>query len=159
MLDTRLMHCKFLFISFVFLSFGNSELVDLNVMRVEFHTLNSDKELQMFAEAYRDNLIGRPYAASAIMQRAEHTFFPHKKLSYFNEGKEMLDSYIAFHPDNVEARYVRYLTQKNVPKFLGYYSKTEEDLQVFYGKLDLSNLPESYKIKMIETIEEIKLCN
>ena len=58
---------------------------------------------------------------------AKHAFNPLKKMSYFNEGKKILESAVKTEPDNLEVRLMRLITQENVPKILGYYQNISED--------------------------------
>jgi hypothetical protein len=58
---------------------------------------------------------------------AKHVFNPLKKMSYFNEGKKILETAVKNEPDNLEVRLMRLITQESVPKILGYYQNIEED--------------------------------
>lgn len=58
---------------------------------------------------------------------AKHAFNPLKKMSYFSEGKKILESAVETEPDNLEVRLMRLITQENIPKILGYYQHISED--------------------------------
>ena len=58
---------------------------------------------------------------------AKHAFNPFKKMSYFNEGKEILDGAVKADPKNLEIRLMRLITQEKTPKFLGYTQNIIED--------------------------------
>lgn len=58
---------------------------------------------------------------------AKHAFNPLKKMSYFNEGKELMESSLKAEPDNLEVRLMRLITQESVPKILGYSQNISED--------------------------------
>ena len=58
---------------------------------------------------------------------AKHVFNPLKKMSYFNEGKKILETAVKNEPDNLEVRLMRLITQESVPKILGYYQNIAED--------------------------------
>lgn len=58
---------------------------------------------------------------------AKHAFNPLKKMSYFNEGKKLMESSLKSEPDNLEVRLMRLITQESVPKILGYSQNISED--------------------------------
>ena len=58
---------------------------------------------------------------------AKHAFNPLKKMSYFNEGKKLMESSLKAEPDNLEVRLMRLITQESVPKILGYSQNISED--------------------------------
>lgn len=58
---------------------------------------------------------------------AKHAFNPLRKMSYFNEGKKILETAVQKEPDNLEVRLIRLITQESVPKILGYYQNISED--------------------------------
>ena len=58
---------------------------------------------------------------------AKHAFNPLKKMSYFNEGKKLMENSLKAEPDNLEVRLMRLITQESVPKILGYSQNISED--------------------------------
>ena len=52
---------------------------------------------------------------------------PISKLIYFKKGKKLLENAIALDPYSVELKFLRYNIQTNLPKFLSYHNKIEED--------------------------------
>lgn len=58
---------------------------------------------------------------------AEHAFSPLKKLSYFNSGKDRLESLIKVNSANIELRYIRLMLQLKTPSFLGYNEAIDDD--------------------------------
>ena len=58
---------------------------------------------------------------------AKHAFNPLKKMSYFNEGKKLMERSLKAEPDNLEVRLMRLITQESVPKILGYSQNISED--------------------------------
>lgn len=70
---------------------------------------------------------------------AKHAFNPLKKISYFNQGKKLLENAVRSEPDNVEIRVMRLLTQENIPNILGYHQHIKEDrifIRKEYQKID-----------------------
>ena len=95
---------------------------DSDSIRIAYHKITDEATLDKFiemGESSEDSLT-IPYLASAYMQKAEYVFSPFSKLKYFNQGKKMLETFIEQHPSCIDARYVRFLVQTNVPGFLGY---------------------------------------
>lgn len=58
---------------------------------------------------------------------AKHSFNPFNKMSYFNDGKKMIDKAISLEPSNLEMRFLRLISQNKLPKILGYYGNVTED--------------------------------
>lgn len=85
--------------------------------------------IEKSAEAY--NQTNEPLYAGflAVGQffMAKHVFNPLKKMSYFNEGKTMLDNAVKLDPANVEIRLMRLIAQEKSPRFLGYDQNISED--------------------------------
>src|SRR5690606_38975071 len=75
------------------------------------------------------------YKGSAKVLMAEHRFNPLTKLSYFNEGTQILEKAILRAPQNVELRFLRYSIQSNAPFFLNYDVNLEMDKQFLKEKL------------------------
>src|SRR5687768_14330751 len=82
------------------------------------NTLNKNNKLDVTCEAYRG-------AATILM--AKHSINPYSKLKHFYDGKKILEAAIKKDPGNVEARYLRFTIQSNVPDFLGYNNEIQAD--------------------------------
>ncbi len=61
---------------------------------------------------------------------AKHVFSPLKKMSYFNEGKKIMDNAVNNDPKNPEIRLMRLITQEKAPKILGYSKNIADDKKV-----------------------------
>lgn len=89
----------------------------------------SCKALLVFLSPYTEQnsplLLG--YKASATMLMAKYAINPFNKLSYFNEGKKMLERAIQMDENNVELRFLRFAVQNNAPSFLGYRNQITGD--------------------------------
>lgn len=125
-------------------------------LREQYHHIQTENQLSSFFDALDavDCEDKTPYLASAIMRKAEFTNWPFKKLSYFKEGKDLLEDFISTHPNHIEARYVRVLTQRNVPGLLNYSDNINEDLEFINAHIDSSDLPDDYKQVMLKNITE-----
>ena len=51
---------------------------------------------------------------------AKHAVNPLSKYSYFKKGKKALDNAVSKDPNNLEIRFMRYISQEQTPAFLGY---------------------------------------
>lgn len=96
-----------------------------------------------------------PYLAAATMKKAEFAWSPFNKLKYFNTGKKMLENFIKDHPQNIEAKYIRWLTQKMAPKFLNYRDHLEQDYQYIKNNIAKSNLPTDYRNVILAHIKKV----
>lgn len=70
------------------------------------------------------------YKGIAYMFMAKYAFFPGTKCSYFNKGKQLLETALKNNPASVELRYFRFSVQVNVPFFLNYSSGIEDDKKI-----------------------------
>lgn len=132
-----------------------SDYCDMSEVRLQFHAENDSEERLEKHIAYMQNMSCSqvtPYLACAIMQQAEHSSWPPTQISYFNEGKEMLETHIKNYPNDIEARYVRYLVQKGSPSFLGYKDNMTADQTFIKSQLGNANLPSSLLTKMRDAL-------
>ena len=58
---------------------------------------------------------------------AKHAVNPLSKYSYFNKGKKALDNAVSKDPNNLEIRFMRYISQEQTPAFLGYNKDLKSD--------------------------------
>jgi len=75
-----------------------------------------------------ENVVLLGYKACVTMVMAKYTHNPFKKLSFFNEGKNLLESIISRNQHNIELRYLRLTIQTNIPSFLKYNSAVNDDI-------------------------------
>lgn len=123
------MLCFFLFQGLTVLA-KTPQIEDVRLM---FHQAGSSQKvceglielLKPYDELNNPLLLG--YGACATMLMAKHLFNPFSKLSYFKDGKLMLERAIQANQKNVELRFLRYTVQTNVPSFLNYSSSKEKD--------------------------------
>ena len=127
----------------------------MTAVRNHFHAARSATKLQYFLKFTKkiDCDQAYPYYASAIMKQAEYVSSPLKKLKYFKQGKAMLEKHITEHPNDLEARYVRILVQKNVPSILGYSNNIPSDTRFIKSRIANSGLSVSYKKTILKYIK------
>lgn len=105
---------------------------------------NNEKDAIAFSDYIEkktgaSNTLIMGYKAASIFLLAGYHWNPYSKFSYFNEGKKMLESAINETPENTELRYLRLAIQNNVPGFLGYNSKVNEDKNLLIQNLSKLN--------------------
>lgn len=101
--------------------------------------------IQKSTEAYQDTKlpIYKGFLAVGHFFMAKHSFNPLKKMSYFNEGKKIMESALREDPQNLEVRLMRLITQENAPRILGYNRNIRDDrayLTREYSKADDKDL-------------------
>ena len=113
---------------------------DIIKVRNLYYKASADKDE---AEKFYDHLKTSPsissnlldgYKGMSYMIKANYSWNPYNKLSFFLKGKDLLDNAIVIEPTNIELRFLRYCVQTNAPSFLAYSSKTKEDkASILYG--------------------------
>lgn len=128
------------------------------VLRSEFHNTNTESKLTAFLTKYKNDVRvdGKPYLYCGIMQMANFTMNPYKKLDYFNKGKQALESHISKYPQQIDARYVRALIQSKAPKILNYYQNIQADISFIKKNIQESDVDEKSKSTMLYQIGLIK---
>lgn len=142
----------FLLILFAHLTSVASE-PNIKSIRLKFHNSTSSeevckdliKQLEPYNERNSPLLLG--YKGGATMIMAKHSFNPFSKMSYFKNGKTILEKAIQADNNNVELRFLRYTIQTNVPSFLGYSSQIEKDQS--FLKQSVSGLKDAELKKII----------
>ncbi|MGJ8660110.1 MAG: hypothetical protein ACSHWV_09670 [Cellulophaga fucicola] len=135
----------------------STDCTNLDKIRDQFHTIKTKEDLKNFIDSTKDTSCSRvtPYIASCTMKKAEYTIWPFKKLAYFNEGKKSLENYIEEYPKDIEAKYVRFLVQTNIPDFLGYNTRIAADKKFIKDNIANADIPESYKKTILQNINNI----
>lgn len=147
----------FFFIFFILINLQAQNCNDLTKVRALFKSeINEDKLESIISICVNSNCYKTtPYYAVATMQKAEFVWFPLHKFKYFNKGKEILENYIIQNPNNIEARYVRWLTQKKAPSILNYNKNIEEDYQYILTKIAKSDIELNYQFTILSHIKKI----
>lgn len=89
------------------------------------------------------------FKGMSYLIQAKHSYNPYTKLSYFYEGRDLLESAIKKSPTNIELRFFRYIIQGNTPSFLGYQGNLKED-----KALMIRDLPTSGDTDLLKRIEK-----
>jgi len=147
-----------LFFALVFVLFTSHSISQIQEIRQLYVKAVEDKAvvellLEKFEKLESSDLkLG--YTGAVKMLMAKHVFSPFKKLSYFNEGKKMLDQSIINNPNNPELRYLRYGIQKHTPRFLNYNKNLEEDKKFLESPEQLVNADSDLLIRIVELLNE-----
>ncbi|KGE12774.1 hypothetical protein [Sphingobacterium deserti] len=117
----------------------NAQTVSLSQIRKDFKIGHKDgdkckQHLESLGK-HADSPVELGYEAAYHMFMARHTGNPIKKMSYFKDGKKMLEKQIANNPNNVELRYIRLCIQYYIPSYLGYRDNIEEDKDFLMNNL------------------------
>ncbi|MGK2863237.1 MAG: hypothetical protein ACSLE0_15000 [Chitinophagaceae bacterium] len=76
------------------------------------------------------------YKAGAKMMMARYAFNPINKLSYFSNGRRLLERSIQKDSKTLELRFIRFTVQTQAPKFLGYHHAINEDRIFIKNSID-----------------------
>lgn len=127
-------------------------------LRAEFHNTDTEAKLTAFLTKYKGDDIetGKPYLYCGIMQMANYTINPYRKLDYFNKGREALEKHISRNPDHIDARYVRVLIQSKAPRILNYYKNIQADISFIKKNIETSSVDERSRSTMLYQIGLIK---
>ena len=118
-------------VMFLMLSTADAQTINLQDVRKDFNKGVKDenlckKHLQKL-KAHSKTPLEKGYEAAFNMFMAKHTANPFKKMSYFKDGRKLLESQIKIDPNNTELRFIRLCIQYHIPDFLGYKDNIEED--------------------------------
>ena len=124
-------------------------------IRSDFHKgMFEEDKLTSLSESksYGNSNLTKAYQGVSKTMLADYMCLPTSKLSYFNDGKSLLEKAITNEPKNPEYRYLRLLVQLNAPFFLGYNGKIDSDISFFSNNLASLNLSKYWKLKFIENL-------
>jgi len=130
----------------------DAQPVKLEKVRDDFFGMNSsdDGALNLYFKLKPLDLSAYPvllaYRGASSAASAGSVSGVHKKLQYFNKGKEELEMAVKSRPGDMEIRFLRLATQLNAPAFLGYSGEVEADKKFILQRLSLvgSNDPNAY---------------
>ncbi len=134
----------------MFFLLGNQNSA-VDEVRNTFPEIKSNEQVNYFIKQFENNktVTAKSYTAVMYFMKSKLVKFPLTKYSYFKKGKKQLDGLIDNNKNNVEIRYLRFLLQSEMPKFLGYCKNLEADYLVIIKNIEQSNLKKDFKIKML----------
>ncbi|MGB0837117.1 MAG: hypothetical protein ACPGRE_03395 [Flavobacteriaceae bacterium] len=147
----------FFFIFFSVLSFFTEPGV-INELRVNMGKDWSEQELEYCYDKLSeesDEPVNLAYLGVVEFMLSKNASFPIKKFKYFNKGKEHINDAILKDTKDIELRYLRFLFQTEIPKFLGYHDNKEEDLNIFIKYFHTSSIDMEFKNVMLSRLKSL----
>lgn len=131
--------------------FGTSEVSILEQVREVFPLITSVEEADLWLNKLEaeEGAVVDAYKASLLFVKSRYVKFPLTKLKFFKRGKKKLDGLIKANPDNIEMRYIRFLFQKEMPRFLGYHTSIKEDYNLIISTIEVSMIDNDLKQHML----------
>lgn len=132
--------------------------IEIEEIRNNFLNISSIKEADNYINLLEKSDLkeANAYKAAMLLMKAKFAFFPFNKWSYFKNGSELLDSSIIANSKNVEMRYIRFLFQSEIPKFLGYHKNIEQDYNFIINNIVHCSLPLNFKHTMLSKMLLVK---
>lgn len=116
--------CFFICIIFVLSTVTCFGQINIDKMRADYSVAVKDKKLcethLKTLEADARTATEKGYLAAYEILWAKHKNNPFTKLSQFKKGKNLLESIIEKHKDNIDLRFIRWSVQTHAPSFLNY---------------------------------------
>ena len=135
-----LIFCMFI----VSVSLSAQEVSDIRRLYTE-SVRDEAKCKALYEKLFADKNIKDPvvlgYKGAVAMVMAKYVSSPLSKLSYFKEGKELLESAIKKAPQNLELHFIRFGIQENLPSILMYNENLNEDKKFILQHLEEVDRP------------------
>ncbi len=116
-----------------------SALSQVEQLRILFFSSSSIEGKKSFYDFTKNlnlsNAENKAYFGVATAMYAEVAESVSEKIGYFNSGKDLLEEAIGLDWYNPEIRFLRFSVQAEVPFFLGYNDKLEDDAAVILDAL------------------------
>jgi len=130
----------------------------LDKVRNHFPEINSLEKAEFYLKLLEneEGKESKAYYAAMLFMKSKYVKFPFTKYSYFKKGKTALDFLVQENKSNIEMRYIRFLFQNEMPKFLNYNSNINEDFLVLINGLESSDLNSEFKLKMLKNMLLVK---
>lgn len=96
-----------------------------------YQAAQSEEGMEVFQEEIdkwqQEDVLKSGYEAMYFFLKAKYSWNPYAKLSYFYDGKDLLEEAIESDQDNLELRFLRLAIQDNLPEILNYNQEIEAD--------------------------------
>ncbi len=116
--------------------------IDINEVRNSYKYAkkskeNTEKFYQLTKKTNHDNdHVMAAYYGCALTLKASFSEKIGDRISFFREGKKMIETAIKSDPDNIELRMIRLSVQTNAPRITRYRKNIEEDKQYLLQYID-----------------------
>ncbi|MBT8318117.1 MAG: hypothetical protein HKP59_10890 [Lutibacter sp.] len=147
---------KILFSFFLLVNVLSSS--DLEEVKANYLAIRSVEEANNYIRKI-ENLESddsKVYLAALYLMKSRFAKFPISKYSNFKKGSKLLDKTINKNQQKVEYRYVRFLFQSEIPKFLGYHENKEEDFTWVIENFEDCKLSSTYKKVMLTNLLKVQ---
>jgi len=119
---------------------------------------DAEKLKALLESIFTPNECIKGYIAASYMIEAMHVYNPSTKLSYFMNGKNLLDNAIKNEPGNIELKFLRICIQTNAPSFLGYNKHIDSDKAFIIATYSVQTDPDLKK-RIKEFMTQSGLCS
>jgi hypothetical protein len=120
---------------------------------------NIDQAIKLFEEIMKEKPsmkgVGKTYIGSLTAMKAAHTFWPHNKLDYANEGIDIIEEGVKLEPDNIESLFIQGSTLYNLPFFFGKSDEAEANFKKIIALLNDSLIKDYDKEMLTNAIDFI----
>jgi hypothetical protein len=132
--------------------------------RLQFYGAIEDEDLidmtiELFEEMILDDRkltgVAKTYIGSLTAMKAAHTIWPHKKMSFANDGIDIMAEGIAFSPNNIESLFIQGSTLFHLPFFFGKSDDAENNFKKIIRLLDDDTIKQYDKEMLSNAIEFI----
>ncbi|AXT53887.1 hypothetical protein D1818_24850 [Aquimarina sp. BL5] len=130
------------FLLFIGLLFGNVATVDITEIRNSCkHAKDSKENVEKFYELtrsanYKGNSVLSAYYGCALTLKASFSEKRGDKISFFKQGKKLIEEAIASDPSNIELRMIRLSVQTSAPRITRYYREIDADKSFLIENID-----------------------
>lgn len=137
---------RFLFICLIFLTSRVSAQEVSEIRRQYTESVKDEVKCKaLYERLFADKTIKDPvilgYKGAVAMVMAKYVSSPLSKLSYFKEGKEILEAALKKAPQNLELHFIRFGIQENLPSILMYNENLVEDKKFIIQHLEEVDRP------------------
>ncbi|WP_299254169.1 hypothetical protein [uncultured Aquimarina sp.] len=142
------------FALFVGLLFMNANTADIVEVRNSYRYAKDSKEnTEKFYELtqsinHEESTVLSAYYGCALTLKASFSKKTMDKISFFKQGKKLIEEAIQSDPDNIELRMIRLSVQTSAPRITRYYRDIEEDKSFLTKNID--KVPSSKLKKFIK---------
>tara|TARA_B100000427_G_scaffold9300_1_gene8066 strand:+ start:442 stop:837 length:396 start_codon:yes stop_codon:yes gene_type:complete len=95
------------------------------LQRASINSESCDSLIRYFNN--QNTSIEKGYLGAGLMIKAKHEKKLHAKWQYFKRGKAKLEDAIKTEPNSIELRKIRNHIQNNIPRFLNYNNRKEDE--------------------------------
>lgn len=142
------------------------------ILNIFAYSTNIEKIRELYTKAYLSELdcklfgenltkekktcsLIEAYTGCYFLMKCKFTKKPLQKINYFVAGKTNIEQAIKMNPKSVELRFLRYSVQRQLPRFLFYFSELNNDLQFIRENVNKIQNQQTKKF-IIESMATIK---